>query len=56
MLASVESDPALRELFASVDDCSISYDLLAHVARFTEARDRGVRAPYKPFRLVANGT
>jgi tetratricopeptide (TPR) repeat protein len=54
-LASVESDPALRELFASVDDRSISYELLAHVARFTEARDRGVRASYKPFRLVANG-
>jgi tetratricopeptide (TPR) repeat protein len=54
-VASVESDPALRELFASVDDRSVSYELLAHVARFAEARDRGVRAAYKPFRLVANG-
>jgi tetratricopeptide (TPR) repeat protein len=54
-LASVESDAALRELFASVDDRSISYELLAHVARFAEARDRGARAAYKPFRLVANG-
>ena len=52
-LASVEHDPALRELFASVDDRSVSYELLAHVARFTEARDRGVPAAYKPFRLVA---
>jgi hypothetical protein len=54
-LASVEHDPALRELFASVDDRSVSYELLAHVARFAEARDRGVRVAYKPFRLVANG-
>ena len=53
---SLEFDPALRELFACVDDRSISYELLAHVARFTEARDRGVRAAYKPFRLVANGS
>src|ERR1017187_92152 len=54
-LASVEHDPALRELFASVDDRSVSYELLAHVARFAEARDRGVRVAYKPLRLVANG-
>jgi hypothetical protein len=54
--ASVESDPSLRELFASVDDRSVSYELLAHVARFAEARDRGVRAAYKSFRLVANGS
>ena len=52
---SLEFDPALRELFASVEDSSVSYELLAHVARFAEARDRGVRAAYKPFRLVANG-
>jgi tetratricopeptide (TPR) repeat protein len=55
-LTSVESDPALRELFASVDDRSVSYELLAHVARYAEARDRGARAAYKPFRLVANGS
>lgn len=54
--ASVESDPGLRDLFASVEDRSVSYELLAHVARFTEARDRGVRVAYKPFRLVANGS
>ena len=54
--ASVESDPAFRELFASVDDRSVSYELLAHIARFAEARDRGVRTAYKPFRLVANGS
>ena len=53
--AAVESDPGLRELFASVEDRSVSYELLAHVARFAEARDQGVRAAYKPFRLVANG-
>jgi tetratricopeptide (TPR) repeat protein len=53
--ATVESDPALRELFASVDDRSVSHELLAHMARFAEARDRGARVAYKPFRLVANG-
>jgi tetratricopeptide (TPR) repeat protein len=53
--ASVESDPGLRELFASVEDRSVSYELLAHVARFAEARGQGVRAAYKPFRLVASG-
>lgn len=52
---SLEFDPALRELFASADDRSISYELLAHVATFAEARDRGVRAAYRPFKLVANG-
>ncbi|MFI5198123.1 MAG: hypothetical protein ACHQJD_05850 [Thermoanaerobaculia bacterium] len=54
-IASVESDPALRELFASVDDRSVNHELLAHVARFAEARDRGARMTYKPFRLVAAG-
>ena len=53
--SSVESDPALRELFASVEDRAVSYELLAHVAMFAEARDRGVRAAYKPFKLVVNG-
>jgi tetratricopeptide (TPR) repeat protein len=54
-VASVESDPALRELFASVDDRSVSHELLAHVARFAEARDRGARVAYKSFRLMATG-
>jgi tetratricopeptide (TPR) repeat protein len=53
--ASVESDPALRELFASVEDRSVNYELLAHIARFAEARDRGAQAAYRPFKLVANG-
>jgi tetratricopeptide (TPR) repeat protein len=52
---SLEFDPALRELFASVDERSVSYELLAHVARFAEAHDRGARVTYEPFRLVANG-
>jgi tetratricopeptide (TPR) repeat protein len=52
---SVEFEPATRELFAYIDDRSVSSDLLAHVARFAEARDRGARVAYKPFRLVANG-
>ncbi|MEO8055777.1 MAG: hypothetical protein ABI768_11515, partial [Acidobacteriota bacterium] len=53
--ASLRHDPALRELFASVEDRSVSYELLAHVARFVEARDRGAQAAYRPFRLVVNG-
>jgi tetratricopeptide (TPR) repeat protein len=48
-------DSGLRELFATVDQEAVSTDLLAHVARFVEGRDRGSRAAYKPFRLVANG-
>ena len=52
---SLQHDQALRELFESVKDRNVSYELLAHVARFTEARDRGVWAAYKPFRLAANG-
>jgi tetratricopeptide (TPR) repeat protein len=52
---SLQHDQALRELFESVKDRNVSYELLAHVARFTEARDRGVRTAYKPFRLVAKG-
>ena len=46
-------DSGLRELFATVDEESVSTELLAHVARFVEGRDRGSRAAYKPFRLVA---
>ncbi|MEO8586439.1 MAG: hypothetical protein ABI584_09790 [Acidobacteriota bacterium] len=53
--ASVESDVALRDLFDSVEDRTINHDFLAHVARFVEARDRGARAAYRPFKLVANG-
>jgi tetratricopeptide (TPR) repeat protein len=53
--ASVESDPALRELFDSVEDRTVNHEFLAHVARFVEARDRGARAAYKPFKLVVNG-
>jgi tetratricopeptide (TPR) repeat protein len=52
---SLEFDPALRELFASVEDRSVNHELLAHVARFAEARGRGARMTYKPFRLVATG-
>jgi tetratricopeptide (TPR) repeat protein len=50
---ALESDAAIRDLFAYVDDRSVSHELLAHVARFAEARDRGARVAYKPFRLVA---
>jgi tetratricopeptide (TPR) repeat protein len=46
---SVEFEPAIRELFAYVDDRAVSPEVLAHVARFAEARDHGVRVAYKPF-------
>ncbi len=49
-------DSGLRELFATVDQEAVSTDLLAHVARFVEGHDRGSRAAYKPYRLVANGS
>ncbi|MEO8586432.1 MAG: tetratricopeptide repeat protein [Acidobacteriota bacterium] len=52
---SLKHDQALRELFESVKGRNVSHELLAHVARFVEARDRGARAEYRPFKLVANG-
>jgi len=52
---SLEFDPALRELFAYAEERTVNHEFLAHVARFVEARDRGVRAAYRPFRLVKNG-
>ncbi|MFI5198121.1 MAG: hypothetical protein ACHQJD_05840 [Thermoanaerobaculia bacterium] len=50
---SIEFDPAIRDLFAYVEDRSVSHELLAHVARFAEARDLGARVAYKPFRGAA---
>jgi tetratricopeptide (TPR) repeat protein len=52
---SLKHDQALRELFESVEDRTVNHEFLAHVARFVEARDRGARAAYKPFKLVVNG-
>jgi tetratricopeptide (TPR) repeat protein len=52
-VASLRHDQALRELFESVEDRTVNHEFLAHVARFVEGRDRGARAAYKPFRLVA---
>ncbi len=52
---SLRHDQALRELFESVEDRTVNHEFLAHVARFIEARDRGARAAYRPFKLVANG-
>lgn len=53
---SVECDPPLRELFAQADEADLSSELVAYVVDYLEARDRGVRSPYRPFRLVANGS
>jgi tetratricopeptide (TPR) repeat protein len=53
--SALRHDPALRELFASVEEKTVSHELLAHVARFIEARDRGVQKGYRQFRLVVNG-
>jgi hypothetical protein len=52
---SLNHDQALRELFDSVEHRTVSHELLSHVARFVEARDRGVQTAYRPFKLVANG-
>ena len=52
---SLRHDQALRELFESVENRTVSHELLAHVARFVEARDRGARVAYRPFKLVVNG-
>ncbi len=48
-------DQALREFFKSVENRTVNHEFLAHIARFVEARDRGARAAYRPFKLVANG-
>lgn len=53
--SAAEHDPALRELFASLDEPSLNHEFLSHVARFMEARDRGARAAYRPFKMVVNG-
>jgi tetratricopeptide (TPR) repeat protein len=52
---SLRHDQALRELFESVENRTVNHEFLAHVARFVEARDRGARVAYRPFKLVANG-
>ena len=52
---SMKHDQALRELFESVEQRTVNHELLSHVARFVEARDRGVQTAYRPFKLVANG-
>ena len=52
---AVESDAAIRELFAQVDNADVSSELVAHVVEYLEARDHGVQKGYRPFRLVANG-
>jgi tetratricopeptide (TPR) repeat protein len=52
---SLRHDQALRELFESVENRTVNHEFLAHIARFVEARDRGARAAYRPFKLVANG-
>jgi tetratricopeptide (TPR) repeat protein len=52
---SLRHDLALRELFESVENRTVNHEFLAHVARFVEARDRGARIAYRPFKLVANG-
>jgi len=52
----VESDPPLRELFTQLDEANLSSELVAHVVDYFETRDRGVRTPYRPFRLVKGGS
>ena len=50
---SFANDPAFRELFESVEAPTVAQ--IAHIADYFEGKNRGVRTPYKPFRLVASG-
>ena len=54
--ASVSNDLALRELFEASEERGTSSELIAYIADYFDGRNRGVRAAYKPFRLVANGS
>ncbi len=51
---SLRHEHAIRELFEYVENRTVNHEFLAHVARFVEARDRGARAAYRPFKLVAD--
>jgi tetratricopeptide (TPR) repeat protein len=53
---SLSNDLAFRELFESIDEDRASSEMIAYIADYFEGRNRGVRTPYKPFRLVANGS
>jgi tetratricopeptide (TPR) repeat protein len=50
---SLLNEVVFRELFESVEVPSAAQ--IAHIADYFEGKSRGVRTPYKPFRLVANG-
>jgi tetratricopeptide (TPR) repeat protein len=50
---SFVNDPAFKELFENAENASAAQ--IAYIADYFEGRNRGVRTPYKPFRLVANG-
>jgi tetratricopeptide (TPR) repeat protein len=50
---SFVNDLAFRELFETAEAPSAAH--IAHIADYFEGANRGVRSPYKPFRLVANG-
>jgi tetratricopeptide (TPR) repeat protein len=50
---SLSNELAFRELFESVAEPSAAK--IAHIADYFEGRNRGVRTPYRPFKLVANG-
>jgi len=54
--ASLSNDLALRELFESSEERGASSELIAYIADYFESKNRGVRTPYRPFRLVANGS
>ena len=53
--SAIVHDPALRELFELAEKRDVSYALVSHVARFLEARERGSRAAYRPFRVAGDG-
>jgi tetratricopeptide (TPR) repeat protein len=48
---SMANEPDFRELFEATPEAG----LIAHIADYFDARGRGVRSDYRPFKLVANG-
>jgi tetratricopeptide (TPR) repeat protein len=49
-------EPAYRELCESVGNQATSPELIAHIADYLDGKNRGVRTPYKPFRLLRKGS
>ena len=49
---SMSNEPDFRELFEATPEAG----LIAHIADYFDARSRGARSGYRPFKLVVNGS